>query len=81
MLATRQSVYDIHVRAPVASAPRHIPVSVLARVKETTASVTLEGKFKATWKSGIQTPMAQGRLTTIISMIQWTRASRLSIKW
>jgi hypothetical protein len=33
-----------------------------------------------TWKSEIQTPMAQGRSTTIISMIQWTRTSRLSIK-
>ena len=29
---------------------------------------------------GIQTPMAQGRSTTIISMNQWTRTSRLSIK-
>ena len=37
-------------------------------------------RYKATWKSGIQTPMAQGRSTTIISMIQWTRTSRLSIK-
>ena len=39
-----------------------------------------EDRYKATWKSGIQTPMAQGRSTTIISMIQWTRTSRLSIK-
>ena len=39
-----------------------------------------EGRYKATWKSGIQTPVAQGRFTTIISMIQWTRTSRLSIK-
>ena len=29
---------------------------------------------------GIQTPMAQGRSTEIISMIKWIRTSRLSIK-
>ena len=29
---------------------------------------------------GIQTPMAQGRSTKIISMIEWIRTSRLSIK-
>ena len=29
---------------------------------------------------GIQTPMAHGSSTTIISMIQWTRTSRLSMK-
>jgi len=39
-----------------------------------------KGRYKATWKSGIQTPMAQGRSTTIIAMNQWTRTSRLSIK-
>ena len=39
-----------------------------------------ERRCKATWKSGIQTLMAQGRSTTIISMIQWTRTSSLSIK-
>ena len=38
------------------------------------------GRYKATWKSGIQPPMAHGRSTTIISMIQWTRTRRLSIK-
>ena len=37
-------------------------------------------RYKATWRSGIQTPMAQGRSTTIISMIQGTRTSRVSIK-
>ena len=31
-------------------------------------------------EKGIQTPMAQGRSTEIISMIQWIRTSRLSIK-
>ena len=31
-------------------------------------------------EKGIQTPMAQGRFTTTIWMIQWTRTSRLSIK-
>jgi len=40
----------------------------------------LEGRYKATWKSGILIPVAQRRSTTIISMIQWTRTSRLSIK-
>ena len=39
VLGTRQSVCDTHVRAPVASAPRHIPVSLVARLAETTASV------------------------------------------
>ena len=39
-----------------------------------------EGRYKSTRKSGIQTPMAQGRSTTIVSMIQWTRTSRLSIR-
>ena len=29
---------------------------------------------------GIQTPMAQGQSNTIISMIEWIRTSRLSIK-
>jgi hypothetical protein len=29
---------------------------------------------------GVQTPMAQGRSTKIISMIQWIRTRRLSIK-
>jgi len=31
-------------------------------------------------EKGIQTPMAQGRSTKIISMIKWIRTSRLSIK-
>ena len=31
-------------------------------------------------KKGIQTAMAQGRSTTLISMIKWIRTSRLSIK-
>ena len=31
-------------------------------------------------EEGIQIPMAQGRSTKIISMIQWIRSSRLSIK-
>ena len=31
-------------------------------------------------KKGIQAPVAQGRSTKIISMIEWTRTSRLSIK-
>jgi len=31
-------------------------------------------------EKGIQTPVAQGRSTKIISMIMWTRTSRLSIK-
>ena len=31
-------------------------------------------------EKGVQTPMAQGRSTKIISMIQWIRTSRLSIK-
>jgi len=31
-------------------------------------------------ETGIQTPMAQGRSTEIISMIRWIRISRLSIK-
>ena len=39
-----------------------------------------EGRYKATWKSGNRTPMAQGRSTTIISKIQWTRTIRLSMK-
>jgi len=30
-------------------------------------------------EKGIQTPMAQGRSTKIISMIKWIRTSRLSI--
>ena len=34
----------------------------------------------AIWKTGSQTPMAQGRSTEIVSMIQWIRTSRLSIK-
>jgi hypothetical protein len=42
--------------------------------------VPWEGRYKASWKSGIQTPTAQGRSTAIISMIQWSRTSRLSIK-
>ena len=31
-------------------------------------------------EKGIQTPMAQGRSTKIISMIKWVRSSRLSVK-
>jgi len=31
-------------------------------------------------EKGIQTPMAQGRSTKIISMIKWSRTSRLSTK-
>ena len=38
------------------------------------------GRYTATWELAIQTPMAQGRSTTIISMIQWTRTGRLSTK-
>ena len=37
-------------------------------------------RYQATRISGFQTPIAQGRSTTIISKIQWTRTSRLSIK-
>ena len=32
------------------------------------------------WEKGIQTPMAQGRSTQIISIIKWFRTSRLSLK-
>ena len=39
-----------------------------------------EGRYKASWKSEIHAPMAQGRSATIIAMIHWTRTSRLSIK-
>ena len=39
-----------------------------------------EGGYKATWKIGIQTPMAQGRYTEIISMMRRIRSSSLSIK-
>ena len=35
---------------------------------------------KARQKKGILTPVAQGRSTKLISMIKWTRTSRLSIK-
>ena len=31
-------------------------------------------------ENGIQTPMAQGQSTKIISMIKWIRTSRLSMK-
>ena len=31
-------------------------------------------------EQGIQTPMAQGRSTKIISMIKWIRTSRLVVK-
>ena len=31
-------------------------------------------------RKGIQTPMAQGRSSEIISMIRWIRTSRMSIK-
>ena len=41
--------------------------------------ITLEGPFVVGFE-GIQTPMAQGRSTKIISMIKWIRTSRLSIK-
>jgi len=36
--------------------------------------------YQAIGRTGIQIPMAQGRSTKIISMIQWIRTSRLSIK-
>jgi len=42
------------------------------RVQESEGSGCLE--------MGIQTPMAQGRSTKIISIIKWIRTSRLSIK-
>ena len=39
-----------------------------------------EGRCKPIWKRGIQTLMAQGRSTKIISMMKWIRTSRLSTK-
>ena len=39
----------------------------------------MQGRYKTTWKKEIQTFMAQGRSTKIISMIKWIRTSRLSI--
>jgi len=39
-----------------------------------------EDKCNAIWKTGIQTPMAQGRSTKTILVIKWIRTSRLSIK-
>ena len=42
--------------------------------------VCQEGKYKAIWKSGILTSMAQRRSTEVISMIKWIRTSRSSIK-
>ena len=52
-----------------------VPLYIEARVP-----MAWEGRYKATWKSGIQTPMAQGRSTASISMVKWTRTSRLSIE-
>jgi hypothetical protein len=40
----------------------------------------LQSVLTAYLEKGIQTPMAQGRSTQIISMIKWIRTSRLSIK-
>ena len=39
-----------------------------------------DGRDKAIWKMGIQTSMAQGRSTKIMSTINWIRTSRFSIK-
>jgi hypothetical protein len=39
-----------------------------------------QGRYKAIWKEGIQTPMAQGRSANFIPMIKWIQTSRLSIK-
>ena len=36
--------------------------------------------MKGNLERGIQTPMAHGRSTKIISIIKWIRTSRLSIK-
>ena len=36
-----------------------------------------DGRCKATWEKGIQTSMAQGLSTKIISVIKWIRTSRL----
>ena len=38
------------------------------------------GRCEAIWKMGIQTPMAQGWSSKILSTIKWSRNSRLSIK-
>ena len=41
---------------------------------------TAQGRYKATWKSESKLPLAQGRCTKIVLMINWIRTSRLSIK-
>ena len=41
---------------------------------------TLGRKMQGYREKGIQTPMAQGRSTKIISMMKWIRTSRFSIK-
>ena len=43
-------------------------------------SQALGRKIQSYLEKGIQTPVAQGRSTKIISMIKWTRTRRLSIK-
>ena len=40
----------------------------------------MQGVARGYLEKGIETPMAQGRSTKIISMIEWIRTSRLSIK-
>ena len=40
----------------------------------------VRGQISGYLKKGIQTPMAQGRSTNIISMKKWIRTGRLSIQ-
>ena len=61
--------------------PDRTPLSVFRKSRKTPHARKMSlgpSIYNATWRSGFQTPMAQDRSTTIISMIQGTRTSRVS---
>ena len=60
--------------------PRNPPKNVRTSHSAVWLGKSLERKELGYLEKGIQTPMAQGRSTKIISMIRWIRTSRLSIK-
>ena len=74
------------LESPLKESPLRLAWVSLAGSAWTTAPPFLksgklwEGRHKATWISGIQTPMAPGLSTAIIWMIQWTWTMRLSTK-
>ena len=83
---SRTDVEEQGVSAPGQSVPdvwaHRIMTTVRIHPQDDWCSRQLQGDAaKTTSGEGVQTPMVQGRSTKIISIIEWIRTSRLSMKY